>query len=85
MLVKLSNQGTPNKNIVFIGNLTLYFSYKTIIAFSSPKTGFVCRENSWSTTTGKFLNEICPDHKKRIKSEEFEKQLEKLLKRIKVV
>lgn len=85
MEVKLSNQGTPNKNIVYIGKLTLYFSYETIVAFASPKTGFVCRENSWATTTGKFLNEICPNHKERISSEKFEKELNKLLKRIKVV
>lgn len=77
--ISLSNQGTINKNIVYLGQLTLYFSYETIVAYSHPSIGLICCENSWSTTTGKFLNEICPDKKKRLKADEFEKELNILL------
>ena len=50
-----------------------YFSYKTLVAFSTPKMGLVCRENDWGPTTGKHLNAIQPDKKKRVSSEEFER------------
>jgi len=64
---------------VEIGNLTLYFSYDTVIAFNSPKTGLVIRENDWSTTTGKHLNAINDNKKIRIDGEKFQEQLDKLL------
>ena len=57
------------------GNL-FYFSYITLVAFRTLKTGLVCLENSWSTTTGKHLNWIEPDKKARVDYEEFNRQLE---------
>jgi hypothetical protein len=68
-----------------VGNMTLYFSYDTVIAFSSPKTGLVIRKNDWSTTTGKHLNAINPDKKVRINGEEFEQRLEELLQSYELV
>ena len=65
-----------------IGNLSVYFSYKTPVAFSHPKTGLVIRKNDWGTTTGKHLNWICNDKSKRISGEEFERKLEEVLKEI---
>lgn len=64
---------------VEIGSLTLYFSYDTVIAFSSPKTGLVIRQNSWGVTTGRHLNAISENKKIRINGDEFQKQLESLL------
>jgi len=55
--ISLENQGTVNKNIVSIGGIDLYFSYKTLVAFRD-ETGLKISENVWSKTTGKFLNEI---------------------------
>lgn len=49
----------PNFTEVTIGDVTLWFSYKTVIAFHSPATGFVVSENLWSNTTGKHLGEAC--------------------------
>ena len=64
-----------------IGDLEIYFSYKTPIAFSSYKTGLIVRQNDWSTTTGKHLNWIDNGNKKeRVTGEVFEKMLEKALK-----
>ena len=56
---------------VDIGALTLWYSYKTIIAFRS-RGAFHIRKNSWSTTTGKHLNWIDEDKSKRIDGEAFE-------------
>lgn len=77
-----SNYGS-NALRVDLGRLTLYFSYKTIIAFCDGMAddGLVIRENSWSTTTGKHLNWIDEDHKKRIASDEFEFMLAECLKK----
>lgn len=76
MKVTFENLGTVNKNKITIGNTTFWFSYDTCVAFNSPETGFMCRENSWSVTTGKLLNELQPNKDKRIKSAEFEKLLD---------
>lgn len=74
---------TPTSAAISIGRLTLYFSYSTVIAFNSGgKT--VISENYWSTTTGKHLNVINPDHKIRIKSDEFNKLLNKAMKKHKL-
>ena len=37
---------------------TLWFSYRTVVAFQRGWGPIVVRENSWSTTTGKHLNYI---------------------------
>lgn len=52
-----------------------YYSYKTLVAFRSLKTGLVCRKNVWSNTTGKHLNWIQPDHGARISINEFQTML----------
>ena len=75
MIIELINYGTPNKNKVCIGELALFFSYSTIVAFHSEATGLVCSENCWSNTTGKFLNEIEPRKEKRVGKEVFEEKL----------
>jgi hypothetical protein len=64
-----------------IGELTLYFSYKTVVAFSDGFTIYVS-ENLWGSTTGKHLNWIDDGNKKeRLKRPEFEKLLEEKLKK----
>ena len=69
---KSGNYGV-NSLMVSIGALTLYFSYNTIVAFSTPQTGQKVRQNDWSTTTGKHLNWIDGGDKKgRLPSAEFE-------------
>lgn len=54
-----------------------YFSYKTLVAFYSNKTGrLYVRQNAWSSTTGKHLNWIDNGNKKeRLLKEEFENAL----------
>jgi len=74
-----SSNNYGSSRLVSIGNLDLYFSYDTVIAFSSKYTGLIIRKNDWSTTTGKHLNAINSDHSIRIKGDEFEYMLEETL------
>ncbi len=70
---------------VDIGNLTLYFSYDTVIAFSDGQ-GRKVSENAWGTTTGKHLNWIDGgDKKSRLPRKQFEAELNKVLKQHKLV
>ena len=62
-----------------VGSLSVWYSYQTPIAFDHPSTGNVIRENDWSTTTGKHLNAIDPDKKKRISGSDFEAKFSALL------
>lgn len=50
-----------------------YYSYNTLVAFHTCKTGLVCRQNEWGTTTGKHLNWIEPNKKNRVTREEFDR------------
>ena len=52
-----------------------FFSYNSLVAFSSPATGLVCIENLWKQTTGKHLNAIQPDHRKRVDQATFDAML----------
>jgi len=72
-----SNYGSHTQALM-LGNLTLFFSYDTVVAFQSVNGNFYS-ENQWGPTTGKHLNYICPDKKKRLKREVFEKFLQKAL------
>ena len=80
-LISLENLGTINRNKVTIESLTLWFSYKTIVAFQDTFMELVCCENKWSKTTGRFLNDICPNHKDRLEKNIFNKKLLEALKR----
>lgn len=66
---------------VTIGSLTIYFSYRTPVAFRAFGE-FVIRENDWGSTTGKHLNWIDPDKSVRIPGEEFEKKFSKVLSKL---
>ena len=78
MNVRLSNIAS-NFHELEIKDITLWFSYKTVVGFRAPKTGFVCIENYWGPTTGKHLNYIQPDKKKRVSSDKFNEMLEAIL------
>lgn len=55
------------------GNI-FYYSYQTLVAFYVAKhRRKFCIKNYWSTTTGKHLNAIEPDHALRCSKEDFEK------------
>ena len=64
---------------VDIGELVLYFSYKTVIAYRY-KGDFQIRENIWGQTTGRHLNAINSDKSIRISGEKFNEKLTGILK-----
>ena len=70
MSVKPKQLG-PNQTLVTVGDVDLYFSYETCVAFRAPGLFLVVCENVWSTTTGKLLNELRPDKKRRTGHDEF--------------
>lgn len=63
-----------NFNQVELGSLKIWFSYETPIAFQSFGQIFI-RKNDWGPTTGKHLNSIDTDKKRRLSGLEFEKLL----------
>lgn len=79
MNIKFENLGTVNTNKVSICELDIYFSYETPVAFQAYGEKMVCRENSWSTTTGKFLNSLQPDKTKRIEGRLFDEKLQQAI------
>ena len=75
-----SNYGSHTQQ-VSIGDLDLYFSYDTVVAFRTPQGGFFVRENDWGPTTGKHLNWIDGGDKKgRLSPGEFDDMLKSILK-----
>ena len=66
------NYGMHTLKFIVNGN-SFYYSYKTLIAFHTSKTGLVIRENEWKQTTGKHLNWIDSDKKKRVSGDEFQR------------
>jgi hypothetical protein len=55
-----------------------YYSYKTLVAFFNVRTGLVCLKNYWSVTTGKHLNAIEPDKKRRVNDVAFKMLLKSI-------
>ena len=81
MTVKIQYPSRNTKQMtVTIGNLDLYFSYETLVAFNSRRVGFWISKNIWSTTTGRHLNEIHPDHSIRSTPELFDLKVKEMLK-----
>ncbi|GAG12601.1 unnamed protein product [marine sediment metagenome] len=64
-----------------LSSITLYYSYKTIVAYSDFTDGLTVCDNVWSTTTGKHLNWIDDDHSIRLPFEQFEIKLQAALDR----
>ena len=77
-----SGSGNYGMNCTWVefGQITLYYSYETIVGFSEyPNSKLVLCENIWGTTTGKHLNWIDSDKSKRLPRSEFVRELEKVL------
>ena len=62
MYPEIQSEG-PNQTTIFLPGVTLFYSYETIIGYSTPETGRVLTENIYSQTTGKHINHLDP-HKK---------------------
>lgn len=61
---------------VSMAGLTVYFSYRTPVAFRGRGHGLVVCQNDWGPTTGKHLNWIDGGEKsRRVPREQFNKLL----------
>ena len=78
MDIELSTVST-NLTKFSLGNLDIYFSYNTAVAFEDSQANQVISQNQWSTTTGKHLSIINKDVSDRIPYEQFTKELEKAI------
>ena len=88
MNIKKWNYGNYSSNnygahsiAMSIGDLTFYFSYDTVIAFSAPGLGLKISKNYWGPTTGKHLNTINPNKQFRMDAKDFDAELNALLKK----
>ena len=60
--------------MVVLPTLTVWFSYKTPVAFQVDGHSRIVRANDWGSTTGKHINAIDGgDKKSRVSSDEFER------------
>ena len=64
-----------------LSSLTLYYSYKTIVAYYDHQDGLVISDNVWSSTTGKHLNWINEDKSIRLDFDQFQIKRDAALKR----
>ena len=96
MNIRLQNLGTANKNRILIDTefnwFKIYYSYETIVGIEytyrptrmaeGEYFKFISK-NEWSKTTGKFLNELEPDKKKRLDYLDFQKESREMFRLIK--
>jgi len=61
---------------VDVGDVTIWFSYRTCIAFQVPGRDAICRENVWGPTTGGHMRSVSrygTDKKGRVDAATFHK------------
>lgn len=69
----------PNLTTVEVNGTAYAFSYRTCIGFNRyDGNGWTLRRNEWGPTTGRHLNELDPDHAKRLPAAEFAAALDAL-------
>ncbi len=88
MIPKITNYGNYSSDNygahtlkMDLGEIELYFSYETIVAYCDGKDGLVCSTNRWGVTTGKHLNWIEDNKKNRKDREVFDEMLKKAIER----
>lgn len=85
MHVSISKSMNDNLTQVVVNDLTLWFSYETVVAFRADGERVVS-ENVWSTTTGRHLASIDGGSKQAAKSRvphaEFTRRLDATLEGI---
>lgn len=78
--VTLKYNNLNNFTKVELGDATIFFSFKTLVAFEHENLGGLnVHENIWSGTTGKHLNSLDKgDSESRLSRSEFNRKLKKL-------
>jgi len=81
MLPSIDNYGQyssknygANTLVVTVGDIRVWYSYRTPVAFEIGDNDMVVHQNDWAQTTGKHLNWIDGgDKKSRVSHEEFQR------------
>lgn len=68
-----------NTLVFTLGDVDVYFSYRTPVAFRAPSHGLVVRANEWGPTTGKHLAAIDGGSKEARSTRVTETQFETML------
>ena len=83
MAIRITRSMNRNLTEVTIGEITIWFSCETPVAYHTRDSGYVVCENIWSNTTGRHLNSIDSGRKKdRIPQREFALNLMEIQSRI---
>jgi hypothetical protein len=83
-MISLSEYSGANAHRLEFGDLFLWFSYETVVAFKEPGKNAVVSENIWSNTTGNHINTIDggrENKKHRLPRAQFANELEEMLMR----
>ena len=79
-----SNYGAHCMRVYLENGDSLYYSYRTLVAFTHDHKLYIS-ENCFSSTTGRHLNYINSDKSKRLEREEFEYLFDKYHNQVKEV
>jgi len=79
--IETFSKGNNNRKVT-IGDLELFYSYRTVIAFNRAHWPTVIAQNQWGSTTGRHLNDVNPDKSIRLPYKEFKQQLKELLEEL---
>ena len=79
---KPTRSGTSGAIYVESGPLTIWFSYRTPIAFQVGGEPRVISQNYWANGTAAHLNLIDRDKSKRVSGDEFQTRLAEVLEKI---
>jgi hypothetical protein len=72
-----SNYGAHTM-LVRIGDMSIYFSYSTVVGFATPEDGRIVSDNVWSVTTSRHKGRVGG---RRVPHDEFVKLYEQALVR----
>ncbi len=70
--MKNPTERNTEARVVDIGNVRLFFSYETLIAIQSGEVYTARRDNVWSPTTGRHINEMGIAHFPIVDEDELE-------------
>lgn len=65
----------PNFCVVTVGEMEIWFSYQTPIAFRKHSGPLLVRQNEWGPTTGRHLNYLNVPNADRVTGPEFREAL----------
>jgi 3',5'-cyclic AMP phosphodiesterase CpdA len=78
MNVEVKPGRTASSTFVTVNDMTLLFSYRTVVAYKVDGDTWIASENVWSQTTGRHIGQL-PDNRATLPHDEFMAALDKAL------